>query len=316
MARADIVVVGGINFDYLIRGPRLPAPGETTPGESFQEGPGGKGANQAVGVARLGASVTLISRVGSDARGAALRASLDQAGVDASGVSCDDRYPTGVALIAVDHSGHKQIITAPGANHQLSEADVEAAQASIAFAKVVVVGLEVPVATVAAALRLAKAAGARTVLDPAPPAPLSEELLRLVDVIRPNASEAEALTDVRVRDARSAAQCARVLLARGVGAAIIPAGDAGNLVATPEEQHLLPHHRVATVDATGAGDAFVAGLAAALAEGRSLVDAASFGGAAAAISTTRVGARAGLPRREELVPLLRERLSAVASVPF
>jgi ribokinase len=315
MTRADVVVFGGINFDYLIRGARLPGPGETVAGESFHEGPGGKGANQAVGAARLGAQVAIVCRLGSDARGDALERALIEAGVDVSHVSRDPEQPTGVGLIAVDHSGEKQILTAPGANQRLGEAEVEAAREVIAFAKVIVANLEVPIAAVTAALRLGKAAGAKTLLDPAPAAPLSEELLRLVDVIRPNAAEAEALTNVRVWDVRSAAQCGRVLLARGVGAAIIQAGDVGDLVVTREEQHLLAPLRVDSVDATGAGDAFVAGLAAALAEGRSLIDAASFGSAAAAFSTTRVGAQAGLPRREDLVSLLGEHRALVASVP-
>jgi ribokinase len=315
MTRADIVVVGGINFDYMVRGQRLPGPGETVAGDFFQEGPGGKGANQAVGVARLGARVALVSRVGADTRGDALLEVLRAATVDVGHVACDRDRATGVALIGVDSSsGEKQILTAPGANQGLSESDIDGAQATIAFAKVLVVGLEVPLAAVEAALRLAKAAGAKTILDPAPPQPLSEDLLRLVDVIRPNAAEAESLTNVRVADVRSAAQCGRVLLARGVGAAIIAAGDAGNLVISREEQHLLPHHEVKSVDATGAGDAFVAGLAFALAERRSLVDAAAYGGAAAAFSTTRLGAQAGLPRREDLSALLAERITPVSSV--
>jgi ribokinase len=307
MARVDIVVVGGVNVDYLVRGPRLPGPGETVQGETFHEGPGGKGANQAVGAARLGASVALVARLGSDARGDMLHAALLDARVDVRHVSRDHDQSSGVALISVDHSGEKQIFTAPGANHTLSEADVDEAKASIALAKVLVVGLEIPLAVAAAALQLGKAAGARTVLDPAPARPLSEELLRLCDVLRPNAAEAEALTGVQVRSGRSAASCARILLNRGVGAAIIDAGEDGTLVATREEQHVLPRFSVDTLDATGAGDAFVAGLAVALAEGRSLFDAAHFGGAAAAFSTTRVGAQAGLPRREELVSLLGER---------
>jgi ribokinase len=314
MTRADVVVVGGINFDYTVRGQRLPGPGETVAGDLFQEGPGGKGANQAVGIARLGAPVALVSRVGSDTRGDALLQVLRAAGVDVGHVVRDRDRATGVALIGVDSSGEKQILTAPGANQGLSESDIDSGQATIAFAKVLVVGLEVPLAAVGAALRLAKAAGAKTILDPAPPQPLSEDLLRLVDVIRPNAAEAEVLTNVRVADVRSAAQCARVLLARGVGAAIIAAGDAGNLVVSREEQHLLPHHEVESVDATGAGDAFVAGLAFALAERRSLVDAAAYGGAAAAFSTTRLGAQAGLPRREDLSALLAERITPVSSV--
>jgi ribokinase len=178
------------------------------------------------------------------------------------------------------------------------------------------VNLEVPLPAVGAALRLAKASGAKTLLDPAPPVPLSEELLRLVDVIRPNAAEAEVLTNVKVTDVRSAAQCGRVLLARGVAAAILQAGGSGDLVVTRDEQHLLERLSVHSVDATGAGDAFMAGLAVALAEGRSLVDAASFGGAAAAFSTTRLGAQAGLPRREDLISLLAGRRAPLVSVPI
>jgi ribokinase len=310
----DIVIVGGTNADYLVRGMRLPAPGETVSGELFQEAAGGKGANQAAGVARLGASVALVTRLGADARGEALRAALEQDRVYMGHVILDQDRPSGVALIAVDEAGEKQIIVAPGANAALSEADVDAARATIALAKVVVTGLEVPLPAVAAALRLGKAAGAKTILDPAPAMALSEEVLRLVDVIRPNAAEAEALTNVKVANSQSAAHCARILIARGVGAAIVPAGAEGDLLVTREEQHLLPFLSVRSIDATGAGDAFVAGLATALAEGRSLVDAASFGHAAAAFSTTRVGARGGLPRREDLAPLLAERI-AIAIAP-
>lgn len=299
------MVVGGVNSDYLVRGARLPAPGETLQGEFFHEGAGGKGANQAVGIARLGVRVALIGRVGADARGEAVCSALRGEGLDASLVSRDPEQPTGAALIAVDRNGEKQILTAPGANLALGEADIERAQARIALAEVMLVGLEVPLAAVSAALRLGKAAGVRTLLDPAPATPLSEELLRLVDVISPNESEAEVLTNVKVSDVRSAAQCARVLLVRGASAAIVRGGE-GTLVATSTEQHVIPRHSVAHVDATGAGDAFMAALAVALAEGRSLVDAAVFANAAAAFSTTRVGAQAGLPRRAELRPLLTE----------
>jgi ribokinase len=306
MRRGEIVVVGGINSDYLVRGARLPAPGETVQGDAFREGPGGKGANQAVGIARLGVRVALLARVGADARGEVVCAALLREGLDLSLVSRDSEQPTGAALIAVDQAGEKQIVTAPGANLALSESDIEAARARIALSELVLVGLEVPLAAVSAALRLGKAAGVKTLLDPAPALPLSEELLRLVDVISPNDSEAEVLTNVKVSDARSAAQCARVLLARGASAAIVRGGADGTLVATSTEQHVIPRHSVSSVDATGAGDAFMAALAVALGEGRSLVDAAVFANAAGAFSTTRVGAQAGLPRRNELAPLLAE----------
>lgn len=316
MKTGEIVVVGGLNSDYLVRGARLPAPGETLQGETFREGPGGKGANQAVGIARLGARVALLGRIGADARGDGLCSALRGEGLDLSLVSRDSEQPTGAALIAVDGAGEKQIVTAPGANRTLSEAHVEAAQARIAMAEVVLAGLEVPLDAVAAALRLAKAAGVRTLLDPAPAAPLSEELLRLVDVISPNETEAEVLTNVKVNDLHSAAQCARVLLARGTNAAVVRAGSGGTLVATSTEQHVIPRHSVSSVDATGAGDAFMAALAVALSEGRSLVDAAVFANAAAAFSTTRVGAQAGLPRREELAPLLCEHRVLVSRRPL
>lgn len=306
MAAGEIVVVGGVNSDYLVRGARLPAAGETVQGEVFREGAGGKGANQAVGIARLGARVALLGRVGADARGDAVCAALRGEGLDLGLMSRDAERATGVALIAVDRAGEKQIMTAPGANGGLSELDIEAAQARIAMAEVLLAGLEVPLGAVSAALRLGKAAGVRTLLDPAPAQPLSEELLRLVDVISPNESEAEVLTNVKISDVRSAAQCARVLLARGASAAVVRGGAAGTLVATSTEQHLIPRHSVSSIDATGAGDAFMAALAVALAEGRSLVDAAVFANAAAAFSTTRIGAQAGLPRRDELLPLLDE----------
>lgn len=305
--------MGGANSDYLVRGPRLPCPGETLAGDLFVESPGGKGANQAVGVARLGQHVALLARLGKDTRGERLRVELAREGVDLRHVSEDRERPTGAALIAVDRAGEKQIIVAPGANGALGEAHVDEAKQCIALAQVVVVGLEVPIAAAAAALRLGKAAGARTILDPAPARLLSEDLLRLVDVIRPNTAEAEVLTNIRVTDADSAAHCARVLLARGVGAVIVQAGAEGNLVVTPEEQHLIPLFDVESVDATGAGDAFVAGLAAALAEGRTLFDAASFGNAAAAFSTTRFSAWAGLPRQDDLLPLLGRRLETFSA---
>jgi ribokinase len=155
------------------------------------------------------------------------------------------------------------------------------------------------------ALELARAAGVKTVLDPAPAVPLADDIFQLVDVIRPNSSEAETLTSVRVHDRASAARAARVLLGRGAGAAIVQAGESGNILVTPDEQHFLPRIPIESVDATGAGDAFAAALAASLAEARSLPEAAAFGSAAAALATTKLGAQAALPRREEVLRLLR-----------
>jgi ribokinase len=298
------VVVGGVNTDYLVKGDRLPGRGETLEGKIFQEAPGGKGANQAVAVARLGCQVALIARIGTDDRGKRILDQLTTEGVDVRYIRRDDDALTGVALIMVDRSAEKQILAAPGANRRLTEADVGAAKGTIASSKVLLAQLEVPLPAVTSALRLARAAGVRTVLDPAPAAPLSQDILQLVDVIRPNSSEAEAITGVPVRDRTSAARAARVLLGHGVGAAVLQAGEAGDLLVTANEEHFLPRIPVESVDATGAGDAFAAALAVGLAEERPLIEAASMGSAAAALATTKLGAQAGLPRREEVLRLV------------
>jgi ribokinase len=302
----DIVVVGGVNTDYLVKGERLPKRGETLEGEVFQEAPGGKGANQAVAIARLGCRAGLIARVGADDRGKRILDQLAAEGLDVTHIRRDHDAPTGVALIMVERSGEKQILTAPGANRRLTEDDVAAAKETIASSRVLLAQLEVPLPAVTFALQLARAAGVRTVLDPAPAIPLPDDILQLVDVIRPNASEAETLTGVPVRDRSSAARAARVLLGRGVGAAVLQAGEAGDLLVTRKDERFLPRIPVESVDATGAGDAFAAALAVGLAEQRSLPEAAALGSAAAALATTKLGAQAGLPRRPEVLRLLGE----------
>ncbi|MBD1861047.1 MULTISPECIES: ribokinase [Trichocoleus] len=300
----DIVVVGSANSDYLIRGPKLPLPGETIQGETFLAAPGGKGANQAVAAARLGARVAFVARIGKDERGQALMANLQAQGVDTSYVVQDEQAATGVALIMVGQGGEKQILTAPGANHQLAVVDVEAAQAAIASTKVVLAQLEAPLEVVQAAFRLGREAGARTVLDPAPAVPLANELLQEVDLIRPNSSEAEVITGVKVTDPDSARQAAGILLQRGVGAVAMQAGDAGNLLIWPEGECWLPKVPVQSIDATGAGDAFAAAIAVALAENQPWSEAGRFANAAAAIATTGFGAQTALPTRSAIMSLL------------
>jgi ribokinase len=300
----DVVVVGSVNTDYLVRGPRLPRPGETVLGGELYEGLGGKGANQAVAAARLGARVALVARVGRDGRGEQALARLRAEGVDVAAVGHDETALTGTAIIMVDRAGEKQILVAPGANDRLTAEQVRAAAATVQAARVVLCQLEVPLGAVAEALRLARAAGARTMLDPAPAVVLADELLRLVDVIRPNASEAAVLTGVAVHDRASARQAADWLRGHGAGAAVVQAGDEGNLFAGPDGEHFVPKLPVPGVDATGAGDALAGALAVALAEGRSLAEAGPFASAAAALATTKVGAQEGLPRREQIAELL------------
>jgi ribokinase len=303
----DVVVVGGANTDYMVRGPRLPRPGETVQGDEFLEAPGGKGANQAVAAARLGARVAFIARVGADARGQAAIAQLQREGVDVRGVARDAHAFTGVALVMVDQRGEKQIFAAGGANVHFTPQDVRAAADTLRRARVVLTQLEVRLDAVTIAVQLAREAGVRVVLDPAPPQPLADELLRQVDLLKPDAREAEALTQIPVRDRASARAAANRLLERGVGAVAVQAGEEGDLIVWRGGERFLPRFPVKSVDATGAGDAFAAALAVALAEGRSLEEAGPFASAAAALTTTKLGAQAALPDRAAVMALLASR---------
>ena len=312
--RVDVVVVGGSNFDYLVRGPRLPTPGSTVEGADFQDAPGGKGANQAIAAARLGARVAFISRGGRDEQGKRVVGRLRQEGVQLSALSRDRVARTGVALVLVDQSGEKQILTAPGANRNLTGREVSGHRQLIARAKVLLIQLEVPRAAVARAIGLADAAGVLTILDAAPPPPrhLPNGLLRRVHLLRCNADEATALTGISVTGRASARRAARSLLRRGVGAAIVGA-KGGNLLCSADGDVWFPHLPVDVVDLTGAGDAFSAGLAVELSRGASLADATRFAAAAAAAKATVLGAQAGLPRRRRVLKLLKARHSALGT---
>ena len=303
-----MVVLGGANTDYLIRGNKMPAPGQTVEGFKFQTAAGGKGANQAVAAARLGARVAFVGRLGADARGDEIIAQLKAEGVDCRYAVRDRRHATGVALIMVSKDGEKSILTAPGANRHLALADVRQATRAIANTRMLLVQFEAPRAVVLAAARLAHKHGARIVLDPAPPsyAP-GDELLRLVYLIKPNAHETEALTGINPRDRASARRAAHKLLERGVKVVCVESGHQGNLLVWSGGELWLPRIRVRAVDATGAGDAYAAAFAVAMAEGQPLSAAAQFANAAAALKTTRVGAQAGLPKRKAVLALARMR---------
>jgi ribokinase len=227
LTKWDVVVVGGANTDYLVRGKRMPHPGETIQGETFQTSVGGKGSNQAVAASRMGARVAFVGRVGNDARGDQIIEGLDREGVDTSFISCTDRGPTGVALVMVDEKGEKQILTAPGANHDMRLEDVDRAAKAIRSAKVLLVQLEIPLKVVQAVLKVGSESSGIAILDPAPAQSLKPELLRRVDIIRPNSGEARVLTGIECHDRALARRAALALLAKGVGAAIVQAGKEG-----------------------------------------------------------------------------------------
>lgn len=304
----DIVVIGGAGTEYLARGPQLPVPGGEVQGDLFLEAPGGRGANQAVAAARLGARVTLVACIGADKRGTALSKHLSTEGVDTSQIVLNGQAPTGITLVMVDATGQHQMLTVPGANKYLRVADVLAAREALMSTRVLLSQLTAPLECVTEAIEWARTAGAQVVLNPTPPTPLPEDLLGQVDLINTNDREAEVLTGIRVKDQASARTAARRLLERGVGAVAVQAGSSGTLLAWNDagywEEQLLPLLPVDRVDVTGAGDAFAAGLAVALAEGRSLTEAGPFASAAAALTMTALGAQLAFPNRSVVQTLL------------
>jgi ribokinase len=295
-----ICVVGSANVDLTFRTPRLPRPGETLAGHAFHLGMGGKGANQAVAAARLGAQVSLIARVGNDAFGQeALRRYIAE-GLDTTYVRADEQRPTGTAAIIVDDQAENCIIVVGGANAGLSPADVRSAAAAIQNADVLLCQLETPLAATLEAFRLARAAGVRTVLTPAPATELPDELLRLCDICVPNKTEMELLTGLSVESLGAAEAAAWKLRQRGVGIVVVTMGAAGALLLDDDGATHIPAVRVEAVDPTGAGDSFTAALAVALAEGLSLREAARKASVVAALTVTRIGTQAAFPTRAEV----------------
>ena len=306
MGKKKIVVLGSYVADVAFRAARLPAWGETLMGSGFALGPGGKGSNQAVAAARAGASVQMISRLGDDAFGRLARETWAADGIDASLVgSC--AVATGAAAILIDEArGENAIIVVPGACFTLTAADVDAAGGAIRSAGVLLTQLELPLGTVERGLRLARSAGALTILNPAPAQALGDEMLGLVDFLIPNESEAALLTGQPVESVAQAESAARALRRRGARCVIVTLGARGALVCAEGAEALLvgAFNAGAVVETTGAGDAFCGGFAAALSEGRSALEAVRFGCATAGISVTRAGTAPSMPRREEIEALL------------
>lgn len=294
-----IVVVGSLNMDLVARSPRLPNPGETLLGSDFRTFPGGKGANQAVAAARVGGIVSMIGRVGVDDFGAALLGNLAANGVNAANVRRDPDYPSGVALITVSDEGQNTIIVISGSNWRVSPADIAESSAEFENASVLLLQLETPLPAVQRAAEEARRRGVRVVLNPAPARPLEPELLRLVDVLTPNQSEATLLTGESDPEA-----AARKLLEAGVRSVIVTLGEEGVLVLEEAGSARIPRHEVKAVDTTAAGDAFVGAFAVALGMGRSVIESARWGNAAAAVSVTRPGAQPSLPTRAEVEAML------------
>lgn len=313
MSTARVVVVGSINMDMVAHARRLPRPGETLPGEDFQMAPGGKGANQAVAAARLGASVSFVSRVGTRVHGRALIAALRAEGVDTAHVIEDESALPGIAVIMVGREGgENSIVYVPGSNAQLAPADVQLAAAALQQAQVLVAQLEVPQPAILEAFRLARERGVRTILNAAPALAVDPALLALTDCLVLNETEAAQLAGLpdAVQSAEALARAAAsALRAQGLSCLLITLGAQGVLVADEHGQRLLPARRVQAVDTVGAGDTFVGGVATAWAEGQPLDEAVRLGQAAAALAVSRVGVQSAMPRREELGPEFAARIA-------
>jgi ribokinase len=304
-----ILVLGSFVADAAFRAARLPAWGETLMGRWFALGPGGKGSNQAVAAARAGAEVQMLSRLGDDAFGRLARDTWAADGIDASLVA-NCATPTGAAAILIDEAkGENAIIVVPGACFTLTPKDVEASGDAIRAAAVLLTQLELPLNTVEHGMRLAREAGVTTILNPAPAQALNDAMLGLADFLIPNESEAALLTGLPVENAAQAEQAARVLQGRGARCVIVTLGAQGALVCAEGEDAVLVSAFSAgpVLETTGAGDAFCGGFAAALREGRTVLEAARFGCATAGISVTRAGTAPSMPRRAEIEELLGSR---------
>lgn len=297
---AEIVVIGSLNMDLVVRAPRAPAGGETIQGSSFRFVPGGKGANQAVAASRLGARVAMVGRVGEDTFGDSLLKGLRRDAVAVDHVRTDSGASTGIALITVDDAGQNRIVVVPGANGRVDRTDVDAAEPLLALARFVLLQLEIPLDTVAHAINVAQRNGVPVILNPAPARPLPAEVLSRVSILVPNETEAGILAGVKVIDLPSAMAAGRDLLARGPQVVIVTLGEKGALLVTQGGCDHIPAPRVPVVDTTAAGDAFVGGLAVGLVRGLPLQEAVRSGVTAGSMAVTRAGAQTSLPTSAEL----------------
>ncbi len=292
-----------MNMDLVVRAERIPAPGETVMGGECLQGPGGKGANQAVAAARLGADCAMVACVGDDAFAAVLKGGLVREGINVDHVRTAAESASGAALIVVDAAGRNAICVAPGANRLLSPQDVRRAEGVIHGADALLVQFETPMETIAEAVRLAKSAGVRVFVNPAPAALAPDEVLS-ADVLTPNASEAAAMSGIEVGDPASAIMAARRLLERGARAVAVTLGEAGCVWVDAGGSLLVSACHVPVVDTTAAGDAFVAALAVARIRGDDTPSALRYACAAGALTCARAGAQPSLPTAEEVEALL------------
>ncbi|MGB9857414.1 MAG: ribokinase [Dictyoglomaceae bacterium] len=310
MGKKKIVIVGSYNTDLMSRTPWLPKPGETVMGGPFKMGPGGKGSNQAVCAARLGAEVYFVGCIGKDYFGEVARNNFLSENINIDYLKITDKTHTGIALIMVDDkTGENMIVVAPGANMEVDIELVEKAKDIILSADVVLLQLEIPVETVAYTIDLvSKREKPLSILNPAPGRKLDKKIWEKVDLITPNRSELELITGMKVESIEDAEKSAREVISSGVKEVVVTLGKDGALVVNEKGSTYVPSFKVEVVDTTGAGDAFNGGLAVALSEGKDLISAVYFANAVAALNVTKIGTAPAMPYREEVEKFLKEYL--------
>ena len=303
-SRPRVAVVGSFMMDLVVQCNHLPLGGQTVVGQDFVTFVGGKGSNQAIAAARLGADVSMIGRLGADSFGDELLKNLLAEGVNSQFVVRDTEMGTGVAMITVDKNGNNTIVAVPKANMSLNPDNIDQAESEIAAVDILLLQLEVNLSAVQRAAEIAKANDVPVLLNPAPAHQIPVELMNLVDIIVPNETETEFLTGCRLTDMETIKSAARHLLAESAPTVILTLGDQGALLATAEDIQLFPSYSVKAVDATAAGDAFCGTLAVSIARGDSWESAVNFANAAGALTVTKLGAAPSIPMREQVIELI------------
>jgi ribokinase len=302
----DVVVLGSLNMDLVVRTDHMPIPGETVRGEQFTTIPGGKGANQAAAAARLGAHVAMIGSVGADSFGPALLDNMRAQGVNVDHVSADAQAATGIAMIILDAQGENSIVVAPGANGRVSLADVDAARELLSQARYLVMQFEIPLPVVRAMIERAPNMGLKVILNAAPAYAVEPDFLRGVYALIANESEARVLTGIEVTDVQAAQRAGQKLLQLDIPVVIITLGAQGALLLTPDQCVHVPARKVQVVDTTAAGDAFIGGLTVALLRELPLVEAVRYATCAGTLATTVLGAQTSLPSAAQVQAFYEE----------
>lgn len=301
MENKKIIIVGSSNMDMVVKTDHIPVPGETVLSGAFFMNPGGKGANQAVAVARLGGEALFISKMGNDVFGKQFSQLFSNEGIDTSFIVSDEDLPSGVALITVDKSGENSIVVASGANAHLFSNDIERALPQIAQCNILLVQLEIPMETVNYVVKFAAEKGVKVILNPAPANTLTPELLKCVYILTPNKTEAAMISGINVNSIETAKKAAKIIYSQGVKNVVVTMGSLGAVICKEGKCTVVTATQVETIDTTAAGDVFNGALAVAVSEGKDLEQAVDFACLAAAISVTRLGAQSSIPYRNELI---------------